>query len=93
MKQLAFLAAALAFASSAVAAGVDSRAYSCAGLQTLIAANHFVFLNNPSFGDFVVADASSCSGGEVIQLRTVPTADQPECLVNYCKSRGGGGGN
>jgi len=85
---------ALAFySSSASAVGVDSRAYTCAGLQALVAANRFVFINYPSFMDFVVANAFYRSGGEVIQLRSVPTSDNPECLVNYCRSRGGGGSN
>ena len=53
----------------------------------------YVYINNPSFRDFVVANASYCSGGEIIQLRSVPTRDNPECLVNYCRGRGGGGGN
>ena len=36
------VAAAATFGASAFAAGVDSRAYSCAGLQALTAANRFV---------------------------------------------------
>jgi hypothetical protein len=83
----------MAFSSSAFAAGVDSRAYSCAGLHALVAANRFVFINYPSFMDFVVANASYCSGGDILQLRSVPTSDNPECLVNYCRPRGGGGGS
>jgi len=93
MKTPALVVAAMAFASSAFAAGVDSRAYTCPALQALVAANRFVFVNTPGFDDFVVANASSCSGNEIIQLRTVPTTDNAECLVNYCKNRGGGGGN
>lgn len=93
MKKLVLIVAAMAFASSAIAAGVDSRAYACPALQALVAANRFVFINTPGFDDFVVANASSCSGNEIIQLRTVPTTDNPECVVNYCKNRGGGGGN
>ena len=88
-----FIVAAITFSSSALPAGVDSRAYTCDGLHALVAANRSVFINYPSFMDFVVANASSCSGGEVIQLRSVPTSDNPECLVNYCRSRGGGGSN
>ena len=83
----------MAFSSSALAAGVDSRAYTCSGLQGVIAANRFVFINYPSFMDFVVANASYCSGGEMLQLRSVPTSDNPECTVNYCRHRGGGGSN
>ena len=90
---LAAFAGVLVFGSTTLAAGVDSRSYSCTALQTLVAANRFVFINTPGFDDFVVADASSCSGGEFLQRRTVPTTDNPECLVNYCKTRGGFGGN
>ena len=93
MKPVGLILSAMVVGSSAFAAGVDSRSYSCSGLQALIAANRFVFINNPDFGDFVVANASYCSGAEVIQLRTVPTTDNQECVVNYCKNRGGGGGN
>lgn len=58
----------------------------------MIAANRFVFINNPDFGDFVVANASYCSGSTVVQLRSVPTSDNPQCIVNYCRGRSGGGG-
>ena len=92
-KRFALIVAALTFSFSAFAAGVDSRAYTCDGLHALVAANRFVFINYPSFMDFVVANSSYCSGGEVIQLRSVPTSDNHECLVNYCRPRGGGGSN
>jgi hypothetical protein len=88
-KRSALVAAAMIFGSSAFAAGVDSRAYTCDGLHALLAANRFVFINYPSFMDFVVANASYCSGGEIIQLRSVPTSDNPECLVNRCRNRSG----
>ena len=93
MKRFALILAAMALASPAFAAGVDSRAYTCAGLQALIAANRFVFINNPGYDDFAVADASSCSGSDIIQRRSVPTNDASECPVNYCRpaSRGSGG--
>jgi len=86
MKRLALILGAMIFSSSAFAAGVDSRAYTCAALHSLIGAQRFVFINNPTFEDFVVADASACSGGGSAQLtrRSVPTIDNPECLVNYC---------
>ena len=93
MKRSALMVAFALFSSSAFAAGVDSRAYTCAGLHALVAANRFVFINYPSFMDFVVANGSYCSGGEVIQLRSVPTSDNPECIVNYCRSHSGGGSN
>ena len=86
MKCAALLVAAIAtVGSSAFAAGIDTRAYSCAGLQAVIAANRFVFLNTPGFGDFAVADRSSCAGSDILQRRTVPTIDTPECIVNYCR--------
>ena len=94
MQRFALIAAAIgACTTPAFAAGVDSRTYTCGGLQALITANRFVFVNTPGFDDFVVANASSCSGSDIIQRRTVPTTDNPECLVNYCKNRGGGVGN
>jgi len=79
-------AAAMTFSFSTFAAGVDSRAYSCDGLHAIVVANRFVFINYPSFMDFVVANGSYCSSGEVIQLRSVPTSDNPECLVNRCRN-------
>jgi len=87
MKQFALISAAMVFSLSAFAAGVDSRAYTCDGLHTLVVASRFVFINYPSFMDFVVANGSYCSGGEMLGLRSVPTSDNPECLVNYCRKR------
>jgi hypothetical protein len=84
MKSAAFLLTAIVLSSSAFAAGIDSRAYSCGDLHALIAAHGFVFIGNPDFQDFVVADASVCGGRNVLQLRSVATTDSPECLVNYC---------
>lgn len=84
MKRLALAMAAMTFGGSASAAGIDSRAYTCPQLQGLIVAYRFVFINNPNFDDFVVANASYCSGSQIIQRRTVPTIDTPECPVNYC---------
>ena len=84
--RLALILGAMALGSPAVAAGIDSRVYSCADLQALIAARRFVFINNPTFEDFVVADGSYCGGGGSARVvrRSVPTTDSPECLVNYC---------
>ena len=76
----------------ALAAGIDSRIYTCAVLQALIAANRFIFISAPVFGDFVVADAYYCSGGETVDLRSVLTSDNPQCSVRYCLSRSVGGG-
>jgi hypothetical protein len=86
MKRSILIVALALFGSSAFAAGVDSRAYTCDGLHALFAANRFVFVNYPSYMDFVVANGSYCSSGEIIQLRSVPTSDNPQCLVNRCKN-------
>ena len=84
LKALAVVLAATALSCSVFAAGIDSRSYTCAALQSLIVAHGFVFIGNPNFQDFVVANASYCTGGERVQVRSVPTIDRPECLVNYC---------
>lgn len=94
MKRLAIFAAAMAFSSSAFAAGIDSRTYTCAALHALIRAQRFVFIGNPDFEDFVVADVSYCSGegySSYIQVRSVATRDNSECPVNYCMSPNGVG--
>ena len=87
MNRFALILCAMTLSSSVFAAGVDSRAYTCDGLHALVAANRFVFINYPSFMDFVVANGSYCSAGEMLGLRSVPTSDNPECLVNYCRKR------
>jgi len=74
--------------STASAADIDPRRVTCSALQSLIARNGFVYLTRPAFGDDVVADVTYCSGGSsTIQRRSVPTSDDPECLVNYCVYR------
>ena len=88
---LAVIVGAILLGRAAHAAGVESRSYSCAGLQALIAAQRYVFINNPDFEDTVVADASSFASGGRLQVRSVPTTDRPECPVNYCISSGGFG--
>ena len=95
MLRILILAAALAIVLSipASAAGIDSRAYTCAGLQSLIVAKGFIFISQATFGDFVVANAYYCGGGELIQSRSVATRDQPECPVNYCTGYTSGEGN
>jgi hypothetical protein len=92
MKKLLLVAAAIACNSSAFAAGIDSRAYTCSALHALIEEQGFVFIGNPDFQDFVRSDRVGCSGDQRIQLRSVPTSDNPECTVNYCIYVGGGGG-
>lgn len=87
MKSAALLLAALVPASPALAAGIDSHAYACGELHSLVAEHGFVFVGNPDFQDFVVADVSLCPGGaynSYIQLRSVATRDNPECPVNFC---------
>jgi hypothetical protein len=88
MKILALIAGAMVLATAASAAGIDSRAYSCAALQSMVATKGFVYISQP-FGDFVVANISYCagSGSMLLQRRSVATVDQPECLVNYCMDR------
>ena len=75
---------ALALSAPAFAAGIDSRTYTCADLQRVIAAQGFVFISQPVFGDFVVSGPYYCGGGQIVQLRGVPTLDNPQCPVNYC---------
>ena len=78
---------------AAIAAGIDSRVYTCAELQSLIAAQGYVFISQPAFGDFVVSNVSYCPADGSVQLRSVPTRDNPECTVNYCVNRSFGGSN
>ena len=86
----------MALTSAVYAAGIDSRSYSCADLQRMVAARGFIFINTPNFADFAVTSPSYCSGegaGIVpLQRRSVPTIDNPECLVNYCGSTAGSSG-
>ncbi len=91
MKRLALVGGALAAGFPAYAAGIDSRAYSCAELQSLIAARGFVFISQATFGDFVVANVSFCASGSIVQTRSVATRDGPECPVNYCITPSTGG--
>jgi hypothetical protein len=95
LKRLVVMLGAMAVSFPAFAAGIDSRIYTCAGLQALIAAKGFVFIAAPAFGDFVVANVSYCPGSGKIQLRSVATTDNPECVVQFCISANtfGGGGN
>ncbi len=93
MKRIVLAAiVAMVLGTPASAAGIDSRVYTCAALHAVIAAHRFVFISAPAFGDFVVADAYYCSGGETVDLRSVPTSDNPQCSVRYCTTRSVGGG-
>jgi hypothetical protein len=89
IKRLALILSTLAASSSAFAAGIDSRSYTCASLQALVMEKGYVFISRPAFGDFVVSNISYCSGegSTILQRRSVATADNPECLVNYCYER------
>jgi hypothetical protein len=91
MRRLALILAVTFINLPALAAGIDSRTYTCAGLHALIAARGFVFIGNADFEDFVVANVSSCAAGQFIQVRSVATSDQPDCTVNYCVGRSTGG--
>ncbi len=87
MRRLApIVGAILCAAAPAGAAGVDSRAYTCAGLQSLIAAQGFVFISAATFGDFAVASTYYCGGGDKLETRSVATSDNPECSINYCNA-------
>jgi hypothetical protein len=86
MRTAALIAAIVLAAAPAAAAGVDSRLSSCAALHSLIAAQGFVFISQPAFGDFAVASAYYCGGGDKVQTRSVPTSDTPDCPINYCEA-------
>jgi hypothetical protein len=86
MKKLAAFVAVLAFGSSAFAAGIDSRAYTCAGLQSVIAARGFIYLGSP-FQGFVVSGANFCGSDDRLEPRSVATSDNPQCTVPYCEQR------
>jgi hypothetical protein len=80
------IAAVLLAAAPADAAGIDSRVYTCPALHALIAAQGFVFISQPAFGDFAVSSAYFCGGGDKLQSRSVPTSDTPDCPINYCEA-------
>jgi hypothetical protein len=91
MKRFLIAAAVAVFGSSAFAAGIDSRAYTCGGLHTLVAQRGFVYIGIP-FQGFAVANAGFCSGSERLEARSVATSDNPQCTVPYCETRPGGFG-
>ena len=79
------------FGSSAFAAGIDSRAYTCSQLHELIAAKGFVYIGIPYQG-FVVSGANFCAGDERLEPGSVATSDNPQCTVPVCQTRPGGFG-
>jgi len=85
MKKFVITAVAMVF-SSAFAAGIDSRTYTCSGLRGLVAAKGFVYIGIP-FQGFAVAGANFCAGGERLESRSVATSDNPACAVPYCEDR------
>jgi hypothetical protein len=92
MRKFVIAAAVAAFGSSAFAAGIDSRAYTCGGLHALIAARGFVYIGIP-FQGFAVSGANFCSGNERLASRSVATSDNPQCTVPYCEDRPSQEGN
>jgi hypothetical protein len=84
MKKFVIIAAVMAFGSSAFAAGIDSRAYTCSGLHALIAARGFIYIGIP-FQGFAVASANFCAGSDRLESRSVATSDNPQCTVPYCE--------
>ena len=86
MQKLVIAAAVLAFGSSAFAAGIDSRAYTCGGLNSQIVQQGFVYIGVP-FQGFAVASAYFCSGSERLESRSVATSDNPQCIIPYCEDR------
>ena len=84
IRKLALVVAAMLLNFPALAAGINSTAYTCPTLQALILARGYIFIGNSTFQDFVVANASLCSGGEQALVYTLPTMDQAQCPVTYC---------
>ena len=84
IKRLVLVVSAVALSCPAFAAGINSLTYTCADLQALIIARGYIYIGNPNFQDFVVANPSLCSGGEQRLLQSLPTTDRAECPVNYC---------
>jgi len=86
VKKLALIMALLTSGSSAFAAGIDSRSYTCGGLNALIAARGVVYIASP-FQGFAVAGGNFCSGSDRLEARTLATSDNPQCAVPYCEAR------
>jgi hypothetical protein len=86
MKKFLIASAVMAFGSSAFAAGIDSRAYTCGGLQALIAQRGFVYIGIP-FQGFAVSGANFCSSNERLESRSLATSDNLQCPVPFCEDR------
>jgi hypothetical protein len=86
MRGLVIAVAVAAFGSSAFAAGIDSRAYTCSGLNQLIATRGFVYIGIP-FQGFGVSSAYFCSGNSRLEARSVVTSDNPQCGIPYCEDQ------
>jgi hypothetical protein len=86
MKKLVIAAAVAVFSSSASAAGIDSRVYTCSGLHALIATQGFVYIGAP-FQGFAVANANFCSGSDRLEPRSVATSDNSQCPIPYCEDQ------
>jgi hypothetical protein len=72
-------AAASVLGGPAFAAGIDSRNYTCADLQHLIAAQGFTFISRPVFGDsslpvLTTAVAGRCCNCAVCRRSIIPNA-------------------
>jgi hypothetical protein len=77
MKRSVLIVALALVSSSAFAAGVASRAYTCDGLHGLVVANRFVFINYPSFMDFVVPMAPIVRPEKCLDCAAYPRATTP----------------
>ena len=86
MRSFVIAAVIAAFGSSALAAGINSRAYTCAQLHALIAAQGFVYIGIP-FQGFAVSSAYFCSGSDRLEARSVITSDNPQCNIPYCEEQ------
>jgi hypothetical protein len=78
-------AAVASFGASALAAGIDSRVYTCSQLHALIAERGFIYIGIP-FQGFAVAGTNFCSGSSRLESRSVMTSDDPKCNIPYCET-------
>ena len=86
MKKFVIAAAIMAVGPMAFAAGINFRAYTCAGLNALVATQGFVYIGIP-FQGFAVAGVNFCGGNERLEPRAVATSDNPQCAIPYCAYR------